>query len=203
MNLEQLWHDIEGNDDGKLEGMLQQKFFLHSSHQRPLAKLKKNTVTSLWLGVAVTILYLALLGVTHEWLVRFALVVLIGYNSFILWSGYGLHKLLNANHGDALPVLSHLRQIAAAFARWRKWQNQVAFFVYPVAAAGGFLFGITLGAGLPLDEVLWRPGIVWWLLGSVLVMSALGYLLGRWWYKLAFGRYAAQIEETIRELEEG
>jgi hypothetical protein len=75
--------------------------------------------------------------------------------------------------------------------------------MYPVAAAGGFLFGISIGAGLPLDAVLQRSGIAWWLAGSVVVFSILGYLLGRWWYNLAFGRYTAQIEETIRELEGG
>jgi ABC-type nitrate/sulfonate/bicarbonate transport system permease component len=113
---------------------------------------------------------------------------------------YGLYKNIDLNLTQD-NVLTELKKQYDAFTEWKKQSLRVALFVYPFAAAGGFMLGGTIGSGKTIEVFMSNYWVLIALVISILVLVPLSYLLAKWMTKVAFGKFIDQLKERIDELE--
>jgi hypothetical protein len=84
---------------------------------------------------------------------------------------------------------------------WQKQSMRVALWLYPFAAAGGFMLGGIVGSGKTPEAFLMNYKIQIALAITIIVLVPLSYLLAKWMTRVAFGVYVDQLKERIDELE--
>lgn len=198
-DLRELWKD-NGNGGDLLIEVLKSKSFRKEPVHSPLVKLKKNLVINLGYAVVITLVYAGLFFYFPMWQVQACLLLLIGFNLWAIYKAWELYNHVEVTlKGE--NVLSSLQKVYQTFITWDKQIQRIGLFIYPFAAAGGFMLGGTLGSQKSVENFMgdFRVQIV---LGvAILVLVPLCYLLAKWLNKMAFGKYVAQIKERIDDLE--
>jgi ABC-type branched-subunit amino acid transport system permease subunit len=102
---------------------------------------------------------------------------------------------------DKLNVLDELKKQYKAFSEWQKQSLRVALFIYPFAAAGGFMLGGSVGSGKSPGLLMedYRLQII--LIIVIIILVPLCYLLAKWMTRVTFGKYIDALKEKIDELE--
>jgi uncharacterized membrane protein YhdT len=198
-DLKQIWEqDTNGAD--MLEQMLKSKSFTRSAIQTPLVKLKRNLALHIGYAIAITLGYAWVIYYFPLWQVQACMLLLITFNLWGIVKSYDLYKNINLEMSDA-NVLAELKKHYHAFSEWKRQSLRAALWVYPFAAAGGFMLGGTVGSGKPVEVFMASPFILIALAIMIVILVPLGYWLAKWMTKVAFGKYVDQLKERIDELE--
>ncbi len=193
-------YDRLGEQDKELEIVLPSAKMRDKPSHHPLAKLHRALVWNLVLSAGATLALMGLLLSVRYGVILLLLGVVLG---FCVWATVDAIRLLRDWRRDVSTTNSLLVEMQRqhdAITRWMRAQMRVALFVYPFAAAGGFLLGGVVGAGKDVAGVMEVPGM-WTLLGiSLLVMVPLCYLLAKWMFKISFGKHLVGLRQRIDEL---
>jgi Na+-driven multidrug efflux pump len=197
----QLWQEEQGQDIN-LSDILNNKVL--SSAPSPadvLAKLRRNLRISFIWAILITLIYAVVIVYFGETVIRLLFLLLVGFNSWVIYTNYRLLGRLSAPPDAGLSLKQVLVSHLDSFAEWWKVQSRVALLVYPVSASAGFVAGGVLGSGKPIETFMSKP-FVWWILAaSIAVLTPLCWLLERAMYRIAYGAHLRKISSLVEELE--
>ena len=201
MDLEHIWKK-GGGEDEQLNRLLQGAVLQKLPSKLPLQKLKKALLGGMVWAVLITTGYGVLFFFTAIWQVRLALVIVSAFNLWILRDTWQLYKRTNANITPTHTLKQELQRNYDSFRRWWRLQERVSLFIYPIAVAGGFILGGSLGSGKPVEEFLYRTKMLIALGICLVVLVPACYYLARWMFNYAYGKYLKNLQGLIAELEE-
>lgn len=199
MDIENTWQQGGGSDD-MLNTMLQQTDFRNIQSKLPLKKLKRNLLIGMFWAVLITLLYIILFFFINLWQVYIALCVLIFFNIWIMIDSWKLYKSTNENITPSNSLKQELQKNYNGFQKWWKLQQKTGLFVYPIAAAGGFILGGFWGSGKSVDAFLYNPRMMIILGITVLVLVPMCYYAAKWMFNYAYGKHLAKLKSLIDEL---
>lgn len=200
MSIEETWHNA-GKSDDDLVSLLNSDACLRQPSHNPLLRIKKNLRYNFLGAACIGVLYVIIILHFHLWQVQLAIGINLAFTVWCLYTTWLQYQQLDAVV-STMPLLEELKRHSWSMKQWMRIQQQVALFVYPVSAAGGFLVGGVLASGKSVEALFSKPIMLPAMLIAVAVMVPLGYLLARKLFRASFGRHLDQIQEHIARLEE-
>jgi signal transduction histidine kinase len=202
MNLENSWKQLGQQKDEDLSSLLQAGSFrkLHSSN--PLHKIKNSLVFSMVWAVVIASGYVYVMILFPQWQVLLCIGIVL---LFTLWAGYTAYLQYRNIRLFVMEdsLLAEMKKHYAGINSWMKMQMKAAIFVYPMAAAGGFMIGGMLGSGKSIESFLGKPVIIIALIITICILVPLSMQLAKWLFKKSFGKHLAQLKKNLDELENG
>ncbi len=199
MDIENTWQQGEGSDD-MLNKMLQQTDFRTIQSKLPLKKLKRNLLMVMFWAIIITLFYIILFFFIHLWQVYIALVVVVFFNIWIMIDTWKLYKNTNENITPSNSLKQELQKNYNGFQNWWKLQQKAGLFVYPIAAAGGFITGGFWGSGKSVEAFLYNTRMITILGITVLVLVPICYYAAKWMFDYAYGKHLKKLKNLIDEL---
>nr|WP_294947227.1 hypothetical protein [uncultured Mucilaginibacter sp.] len=200
MDMEQVWkgHQAETGGLPNLQNIGQLK---PANQNSPLKKMKKLLAQNM-VGVALCVcLYVAVISFFSFWEIRVLTGITLLFTLWALATAWQLYRSVNDNV-LANNLLAELKRNRDALGAWMRIQMRVAVFIYPFSAAGGYLWGGVLGSGKSVSVFMDKPIAVWILIACIIILTPLGYLVGKWMLKKTFGKVITQLDENIASLSE-
>ena len=202
MSIEQNWKKMneEGDDDLSSllrEGRLQK---MHSSN--PLQKIKYSLVVSIAYAILIAALYVYVLIRFPYWQVIVCIGIVL---LFTIWGGYTSYiqyRNIRPWVSGSKPLLEEMEKHYTGIRDWMRLQMKVAIFIYPVAAAGGFMIGGIVGSGKSIDYFLSKPVVIIALIIAVVVLVPCCIWLAKWMFKKSYGKHLATLKKNIDALKE-
>jgi uncharacterized membrane protein YqjE len=198
MDIEQVWkgHQAETGGLPQLQNIGQ----LRSSNQNnPLKKMRKLLVQNI---IAVTFciaFYVAIIYFFSFWQIRVLIAITLIFTLWALATAWQFYRSVNETV-SANNLLAELKRNRDALNSWMRIHMRVAVLVYPFSAAGGYLWGGVLGSGKNVSAFMSKPIAAWALIASIIILTPLGYLAGKWMFKKTFGKVITQLDENIASL---
>lgn len=158
MDIQNTWNNIENEDDA-FNKILKSKAYQNKPTKHPLLKLKTKLVYGLFWAAIITIGYIVLLFFIHDWIPVATLLLMIAFNVWLAIISIRLYKQIPGVISPEKNLKQVLEQQYQSFIGWQKQQEKVGLFVYPFAAAGGFILGGTAGAGKSLEYLMHKTAI--------------------------------------------
>jgi hypothetical protein len=199
MDIENIWKQ-GGNSDDDLNRLLNTTGFNKLQSKLPLKKLKQNLLTGIVWAFVITIFYVAIFFYISTWQVHVALAVLIVFNTIIMVDSWSLYQKTPSTISTSNSLKEELTIHYNSFLRWWSVQQKTSLFVYPIAVAGGFILGGTLGSSKPVDAFLSNFKMLGVLGVTVLIMVPICYYGARWMFNYAYGKHLKKLKSTIDEL---
>ncbi|HMO62680.1 MAG TPA: hypothetical protein PKC39_11810 [Ferruginibacter sp.] len=193
------WSNWQPEDDA-LKRLLNKASLQRLKSQHPLLKLRRNLLIGMFWAVVISASYIAVFFFTNQWPVVLSLIVLLAFNTYILYLSYKLRQQIPQSIQPGEGLKQELEKHHKSFIRWQKLQERLAILVYPIAATGGFILGGTTSSGKSFEALLARPFFLVALLITVAVLVPLCFLLARWMFKIAYGRHLKNLQQHIDEL---
>lgn len=197
MDLQHLWGLPDPQDNGPLPAP---RALGPSRH--PLILLRRALRLNIAYGIVVAVCMLWLLFTVKGW----PLVIIFGVvTAFCLWALVDTTLLLRGLDHDVSTdraAIPELRRQHDAFMHWMRTQDRVGRFIYPISAAGGGFYGLSVGAGQPVVALLHHTSLVVGVLIISLALTPVCIWLARWMFRQAFGKHVDRLHELILELEQ-
>jgi len=183
-------------------GVLDDQLILQAMHQRshgPIQKIRTGFTIKLAFIAVFTFVFLYLGIKVKEPLVSGLQFFMAGvyFSAFFLFLSQ--NKKIKAGIPMDEGLLTNLRNYHAFLSRVLKQEERIALFIYPVALTAGFLLGFTTEADL--DQFFESRTAIILLIACWIVLTPLSHLLAVWMNKVSFGKYLAELEAHISELE--
>jgi hypothetical protein len=201
MDFENVWRQ-GGDSDDALNKLLNTDDFSKLQSKSPLGKLKRNLLIGIIWAVIITSFYIAVLFIVDIWQGYVALATLSVFNVVIALDSWKLYKNINVNISTTNSLKDELQKNYTSFNRWWRIQERLSLFVYPIAAAGGFIIGGVWGSGKPVEAFLYNTRMLIILAVTILVLVPLCYYGARWMFNFAYGKHLEKIKLLIDELSE-
>lgn len=196
MDLQEVWKRVESE---KLSQPVLGTVEVRKQSKHPIAKLKRAYLISTGFALVFLLGFVYLFFDFHQPIIKGSLfLVILGY-VFFLVVNLSMYRKINVQ----LPVDQSLR---AALTHTHtfiseniRFQERVALFIYPVAAAAGFLMGLATGGDI--DTLLQKKAVLIILLVVIVIVTPLAFYLARWLYKISYGTCLIEIKHMIDELD--
>ncbi|HEX5668200.1 MAG TPA: hypothetical protein VFX73_05300 [Chitinophagaceae bacterium] len=200
MDWEKTWKQLESENKGGLEPYLEHGKQFKKESRHPLHSIRRSLViTSVW-AIVISAGYIYLMFRFPYWqlLLGFSIVLLFNFYSVI--KGIQLYRSIPANISGNTSLLAEMEKQYHAVLGWISMQKITAIFVYPVAAATGFMLGGMIGSEKPVDLLLtkkffWISGII-----AMVVITPLAHYFAKLLVKYSYGKYLVKLKENIDEL---
>ena len=201
MDIKNIWKQGSGTDDA-LNKLLQQEDFSNLHSRLPLMKLRKNLLMGMVWALLITGGYIFILCFIHFWQVYVALAVLIIFNVWIMVESWKLYKKTPSSITPSNSLKEELSNNYDSFNKWWSLQLKVSLFVYPIAAAGGFIIGGVSGSGKTVEAFLYNFRALGVLVITILILIPISYYAAKWVFNHAYGKHLKKIKLLIDELRE-
>jgi hypothetical protein len=201
MGIENIWQQ-GGNSDEDLNRLLNTKDFNKLQSRLPLKKLKQNLLIGIIWALLITIFYIIIFFYISIWQVHIALGVLILFNTIIMLDSWRLYLKTPSTVSTSNSLKVEITTHYDSFQRWWAVQQKMGLFVYPIAVAGGFILGGTLGSKKPVEAFLYNSKMLGILGITVLIMVPLCYFGAKWMFNYAYGKHLSKLKSLIEELSE-
>lgn len=196
MDLREVWKRVEAE---KLSQPVAGAVEVRTTSKHPVAKLKRAYLISTAFALVFLIGFIVLFFKYDEPLVKGSLVLVIAGYIFFLVVNFSMYRKINV----ALPVDQSLRKALAHTHDFItdniRFQERVALYLYPIAAASGFLMGGASGGDL--DAMLQKKIVLIILLVTVAILTPVGFYIARWMYRVSYGKCLIEIKGLINELD--
>jgi hypothetical protein len=200
MDWEKTWKQLESGNKDELEKYFKPGKPLKNTGRHPLQQIRRSLMfTSVW-GIVISVGYVFLMFKFPFWqiLLGFSLVLL--FNIYSVVKGLQLRSSIPSNISGYSSLLAEMERQYKAVTDWIRAHKMTAIFVYPVAAATGFMLGGVLGSGKPLD-LLFTRNIFWIsLIISAIAMTPVAYYLSKLMVRVTYDKYLRKLKENIDEL---
>lgn len=200
MSIEKNWKEINDYQDNDLANMLNpgrlQK--LHSSN--PLQKIKNLLFYSILWSVIISGGYIYIIIAYPFWPIILCIGIVLLFNCWVGYNAWQQYReILPPNHGKT-SLLASLEKNYYGIKEWMRLQMKVAIFVYPIAAAGGFMLGGMMGSGKSIDYFMSKPVVLISLIITVLILVPICIYIAKWIFKKSFGKHLAHLKSNIDQL---
>jgi len=199
MDLEKIWRQ-GGDSDDALNKLLNTDDFSKLQSKLPLKKLKRNLLIGIIWAVLITAFYIAAFFFVGIWQGYVALGILSLFNIVISCDSWKLYNNINVNISTTNSLKEELQKNYTSFIRWWRIQERLSLFVYPIAAAGGFIIGGVWGSGKPVEVFLYNTRMLLILAVTILFLVPLCYYGARWMFNYAYGKHLKKLKLLIDEL---
>ncbi|GAB4420207.1 MAG: hypothetical protein OHK0039_33510 [Bacteroidia bacterium] len=204
MNLEQVWNELDKQEPAADLLLTEQIAAARCGESHGVLRLLRRKMwvkTGLNLGIGVATLA-AIFFYTDRWEV----MMILGLLSFFCLSlgtvmvGYARRLSKDIPAGLALlPFLRQYRDTARQALRFE--ENYGSLFIIPAPAVGALY--AWLEESMTLEEIFAKPFLIGVLVAVMAVFGPLGIWATKKMNQIAYGRYLRQLDENIRDLEEG
>ena len=197
MNAGEQWKHI-GEGDADLSALLN-KDITKIPSKDPLEQIKRKLLLNGIIGLFIAGGYVLILIFFPDWrvLLRIGIVLLctvwLSTKTLLLYN-----KIEKKNTADNL--LQKMERHYRTMQTWMRIQWQIGLFMYPPAAAGGFMVGGSLGNGKSIEEVMRNPVMEIAILITVIILVPIGFYTAKWLTKKMFGAYMIQLKQNIDTL---
>lgn len=197
MELGELWKKL---DSDKLSKPVLGAVHIQKKSKHPVQKLKNAYLWTTGFSFVFLMCFVILFFLFDETIVKAGLVFMIASYIFFFAANFSMYRKVNV----VLPidqslkrVLEHTHQFITENIRF---QERVALFIYPLAAASGFLMGGSAGSG-NVQKMLEAKEVIITMIVTSIVLTPLAFYLTRWMYKVSYGKCLIELKERIDELE--
>ena len=197
MNVEEQWKNI-GKGDSDLSSLLQ-KGITKISSKDPLEKIKSKLLINGIIGLSIAAGYVLILIFFPEWQVLVCIGIVWLLTVWLSIKTLSLYNEIKRQTRDS-TMLQEMERHHDAIKKWIRIQQKAELFIYPPAAAGGFMVGGSLGSGKSVHEVMQNQTMIIALLIAIAVLVPIGFYSAKWLCKKMFGNYINQLEENINKL---
>ncbi|MBZ5857855.1 hypothetical protein [Flavihumibacter profundi] len=195
------WQSWQPKDDD-LDRLLSPGFANRLQPNHPLMKLKRNLFINIIWGIVITLAYFFVIISTSVWPVQLALAITSMYNIIILVQAVHLYRSIKMEISSTESVLEVLKKHYIGISAWSRMQLKLAIGVYPIAAAGGYIYGGILSSGRTLEELMAQHLFAWLLPVIVIILVPIGHYCAKWMFRKSFGVYLDMLKATIDSMEE-
>jgi phosphoglycerol transferase MdoB-like AlkP superfamily enzyme len=200
MDLKNIWQQ-SNEDDRDLTKLLDSARLKNLQSKLPLGKLRQHLLYGMVWAVVITVGYGVIFVIFPIWQVHIALGVVIAFNLYVIVDSWKLYRKTPATILPTHSLKEELTFHYESFQRWWAMQQKISLFVYPVAAAGGFVLGGVSGSGKTVEEFLYNGKVLVALAIAVAILVPACYFLARWMFYYAYGKYIKQLKATLDELD--
>lgn len=199
MNLQEVWKKLEMEKLEVAQPSLLNPWATKSKH--PVAKLKEAYKITTIFSVVFLAVFVVLLFLFDQWVVQVAIgATIVGYVFFFV-TNFSMFRRIKTGLPLDGSVKSALQSTYDFITANIRFQERTALFIYPVAAAAGYVMGAA-ASGADAWEFIQKPVVLWLLLAFVIIATPLCWMLTRWMYKVSYGVCLAQLRALIEELEQ-
>jgi hypothetical protein len=201
MDLDKIWGEL-GKEP--VEGVLikgqQQLKNVKSLH--PLIEVRNNLrITNIW-GIVISIGYIVLMIFYPYWQVILGFSIVLTFNIVFILQGIKLRKQLPLSVDAGHSMLHEMKVHHAALTKWIENQMYAARFVFPVAAASGFMMGGIWGSGKSLEQLFTKPIFPISMIISAVLFSFAGMWLARKMFGISYQKFLNRLKVNIDQLEQ-
>lgn len=200
IELENAWQALGPQTEKAWDSIPAQRAVRQRQSHNVLSKLRQRLILNISIGILITVGYLVLFWWMADPWFQLGIGLVILFNSWAIRSAWREYALINPVLSPELSLLQTLEFHRTRIQRWMAVQTQVARFVYPVAAASGFVLGGSLGAGKPVAEIMTKLPLQIALVISMMVLGIAGHYLGKWLNEKAFGTLLREIDSHLADL---
>ncbi len=197
MELGELWKKL---DLDKLSKPVLGVVHIQKKSKHPVQKLKNAYLITTGFSLLFLIGFMVLFFLFDEAIVKAGLVFMIACYIFFFVANFSMYRKVNV----VLPIdqslkkaLEHTYQFITENIRF---QERVALFIYPLAAASGFLMGGSAGSGNVQKMLEFKEVIIIMIITSA-ILTPIGFYLTRWMYKISYGKCLTELKARIDELQ--
>ncbi|TAH04275.1 MAG: hypothetical protein EAZ17_02190 [Sphingobacteriales bacterium] len=200
MDLDKIWGELgkEPVEGGLIKGQQQLKD-VKSLH--PLIEVRNNLrITNIW-GIVISIGYIVLMIFYPYWQVILGFSIVLTFNIVFIFQGIRLRKQLPLSVDAGHSMLHEMKVHHAAVTQWIENQMYAARFVFPVAAASGFMMGGIWGSGKCLGQLFTKPIFPISMIISAVLFSFAGIWLARKMFGISYQKFLDRLKVNIDQLE--
>ncbi len=194
------WKQLNDRTDDDLSGLINLARIAKLQSQNPLAKIKRNLLLSLFLGVLICGAYVAIFSYAEYWQVKASLGIVSAFSIWALGTAFQHYRQIPPQLFSSGSLLGELIRQHQSLTNWLHAQSQLALFIYPVSAAGGFMMGGAAGSGKPVSVLMSQPLIWLAMLVVIAILVPVCHQLTKWLTRRSFGRYLDDLQQHIDEL---
>jgi hypothetical protein len=197
MELGELWKKL---DSDKLSKPVLGAVHIQKRSKHPVQKLKNAYLWTSGFSFVFLIGFIILFFLFDETIVKAGLVFMIASYIFFFAANFSMYRKVNM----VLPIDQSLKKVLEYTHQFIteniRFQERVALFIYPFAAAAGFLMGGSAGSGNVMKMLQAKEVIVIMVVTSA-VLTPVGFYLTRWLYKVSYEKCLKELKARIDELE--
>jgi len=200
MDWEKTWKQLESENKDGLESYIQPGKPLKNTGRHPLQQIRWSLmVNSVW-GVLISAGYVFLMFRFPSWQILLGFSIVLLFNIYSIVKGLQLRSRIPSNISGHLSLLAEMEKQYKAVTDWIRTHKMTAVFIYPVAAASGFMLGGMVGSGKPLD-MLFTRNIFWIsLIISAIALTPVAYLFSKLLVRVTYDKHLKRLKENIDEL---
>jgi hypothetical protein len=181
---------------------------LHKKTSSVIAKLKRNLLYEIILGVMVVIAF-GIIGIssTYQSFRIYFSVFTILCAAFVVFQYYLLRRTTTLS-GTALPVKSNLQAIVHIIGEFVKRYFQFSMALVPICFVFALLLGYYEEQPIPKVDLIakgyfsHRWEIFAFAFIYMVALAVAAYYFTKWYLRKLYGKYVDQLKECIRELGE-
>ncbi|MDE3247646.1 MAG: hypothetical protein KGO82_03230 [Bacteroidota bacterium] len=197
MNLGEQWKDLNGGD-ADLAALIGKGVPSRPSID-PIERIKRNLRLNAIFGIVIALAYVVLMFRFPVWQVLVSIGIVFLFTVWAVTRALIMYRDMR-HHNLNNSLLEEMERHYTAITGWDSMQQKLGMFVYPVAAAGGFMVGGALGSGKPIDIVMSKPIMVYSMIIMAAILVPVGLKVAKWMSRKAFGQYADQLKANIDAL---
>jgi hypothetical protein len=135
------------------------------------------------------------------WQVILGFSIVLTFNIVFILQGIQLRKQLPLSVDAGHSMLHEMKVHHAAVTKWIENQMYAARFVFPVAAASGFMMGGIWGSGKSLEQLFTKPIFPISMIISAVLFSFAGMWLARKMFGISYQKFLDRLKVNIDQLE--
>ncbi|MDQ1161708.1 hypothetical protein QE422_002076 [Chryseobacterium sp. SORGH_AS 447] len=198
MNIDELknaWNE-DNFFDGTPEISLEQK----NKINLPLEKIRKNMRMELWSTIAIFVFAFTVIAVCGaDFKFKFYLSILIASMVFVTFFFFSQFFKLYKNMSDpGMKTLAGLKDLLHQFHLNKQYYLSFYLSFVPFLVCELIIVLEFIPRPVPLSDVQ----VASILIGTLVITMPLLFVIGKWWFRMFYGKYIVQIENLVRELEQ-
>ena len=197
MELGEIWKKL---DSDKLSKPVLGAVHIQKKSKHPVQKLKNAYLWTTSFSFVFLIGFVILFFSFEETIVKAGLVFMMASYVFFFVANFSMYRKVNV----VLPIDQSLKNALKYTHQFIteniRFQERVALFIYPFAAAAGFLMGGSVGSGNVMKMLEVKEVVIIMIVTSA-VLTPIGFYLTRWLYKVSYGKCLTELKARIDELE--
>lgn len=165
----------------------------------PLEKIRKNMRMELWSTVGIFVFAFALIALCEgNFKFKFYLSILIGSMVFVTFFFFSRFFKLYRNMSDpAMKTLDGLKDLLHQFNLNKQYYLSFYLSFVPFLVCELIIVLEFTPRPVPLSEIQ----IAAILIGTLVITMPLLMMIGKWWFRMFYGKYIRQIEHLVQELD--
>lgn len=197
MNLGEQWKDLNGGDED-LTALLGKGLPSRPSID-PIERIKRNLLLNAIVGMCIAVAYVYVMFRFPVWQVLLSIGIVFVFTVWAVTRALMMYRDMRHNNLNN-SLLEEMERHYSAITNWDGMQRKLGLFVYPVAAAGGFMVGGALGSGKPIDIIMSRPIMLYSMIITAAILVPISLKVAKWLSRKTFGQYADQLKANINAL---